>query len=62
MGEGDLVCVSYRPAHLSGDFEIREDGDYEIPSVAIHLAIEHVECSGDRVSVDIVRSNGGSAT
>lgn len=60
MSEGDLVDVAFRPAHLSGDYEIRADGDYEIPNGTRHLAIEHVKCSGSRVSADIVNGNRAS--
>lgn len=57
MKHGDVLNVSYRPG--PGEFYIEENGDYEIREGTSHMRVKHEECSGARVSVDLVRERSG---
>lgn len=56
MEEGDLMKLSFCPG--GGDAWVTESGNYEIPVGTKHVRIEHEECSGNRVSADLMVENG----
>lgn len=58
MKEGDVVMVSFRPGMEGVDIvhmEILADADIVVPGVAEAVKAAHIQTSGSKVSVDLVK-------